>query len=61
MPKAGQAKRKKLLAAFFARPEIAAFYREAGRRGGKVGGRMRTDAMTSAERTALGKKAALAR
>ena len=45
-------KRKKLP------PDILRFFQEAGRKGGKIGGKRRLETMTPAERTARAQKAA---
>jgi hypothetical protein len=49
------------LRAMFARPDVVAFYREAGRRGGLKGGVARMASITPEERQELGRKAARAR
>jgi len=61
MPEAAQAKRKRLLAEFYAQPEVRAFFQAAGARGGKVGGKLRTAAMTPEQRRESARKAARAR
>ena len=40
--------------------DILEFFRETGRRGGKIGGKRSLETMTAAERTARAKKAAAA-
>jgi hypothetical protein len=51
----------KMLKALMTSEEFAEFFREAGRKGGQIGGYRAAAAMTAAERTDRAKKAARAR